>query len=414
MPDQHNSDPENPVFPWRSLAVPIFLPNLLYSIGQGAIVPMIPMVASRLGCNLAVAGLISAMLVVGALVGDLPSGALIARIGERTAMVGASVVASIGVGIALLANSPGWLGLGVFLIGLATAIFSLARHAFMTTDVPSTYRARAMSTLGGTFRLGLLIGPFLSAWLITATGTPTSAFWVQLVGALAAGILVMTLPDPTRAIHSQSGTDDPQTPDSPRSTQGLWRSIRTNRGVLLTIGLGASSLSALRASRQVLLPLWGVSLGLGEVNIAMIIGIAQVVDSALFYTGGWIMDRLGRIWAILPCAIGLGIGHIALSFTHDLPQAITWYIGMAMFLSLANGIGSGILLTLGSDLADPQDPAPFLGAWRFTTDLGSALAPVLISAITGIASLSIAALALGCLGLAGASVLGIHLPKHKH
>ena len=43
------------------------------------------------------------------------------------------------------------------------AAFGLARHSFMTTRVPLAFRARALSLLGGTFRLGMFIGPFVSA-----------------------------------------------------------------------------------------------------------------------------------------------------------------------------------------------------------------------------------------------------------
>ena len=65
-----------------------------------------------------------------------------------------------------------------------------------------------------------------------------------------------------------------------------------------------------------------------------------------------------------------------------------------MLLALTNGIGSGIMMTLGADLADRTNPAPFLGAWRFTGGLGGAGAPLLIAGLTAVASIAIAAGAL--------------------
>ena len=44
-------------------------------------------VATERGASLALAGLIAAMLMVGELVADLPAGWLVARIGERIAMI---------------------------------------------------------------------------------------------------------------------------------------------------------------------------------------------------------------------------------------------------------------------------------------------------------------------------------------
>ena len=71
-----------PPFSWRSIILPAYLPTLLFSIGEGAIIPVIPVVATDRGASLALAGLIAAMLMVGELAGDLPAGWLVARIGE--------------------------------------------------------------------------------------------------------------------------------------------------------------------------------------------------------------------------------------------------------------------------------------------------------------------------------------------
>jgi hypothetical protein len=68
-------------------------------------------------------------------------------------------------------------------------------------------------------------------------------------------------------------------------------------------------------------------------------------------------------------------------------------------------------MTLGADLADPGNPAPFLGAWRFTGGIGGAGAPLLLSAVTAIASLAIGAGVLGVLGLLGAGVLARYVPR---
>ena len=85
------TDP-TPSFSWRSIILPAYLPTLLFSIGEGAIIPVIPVVATDRGASLALAGLIAAMLMVGELAGDLPAGWLVARIGERNAMIGASML----------------------------------------------------------------------------------------------------------------------------------------------------------------------------------------------------------------------------------------------------------------------------------------------------------------------------------
>ena len=404
-----------PPFRWQSIALPAFLPTLLFSIGEGAILPIIPIVADRLGATLAVAGLVAAMIMVGSLIGDIPSGWLVSRIGERTAMIGASLVAIVGLFISNLAPTPLVLGAGVLLIGLATAVFALARHAFMTSFVPQQYRARALSTLGGTFRLGFFIGPFVAAGVIQLTGSTSAVFWVHIVGCLGAAIVLLSLRDPSSSFGAGRAARHHPTPGEEfvaQEARGLFSTIWANRGVLTKLGAGAALIGAIRASRVVILPLWAVSIGIGDTNTAIIIGIAGGIDFALFYASGHVMDRFGRLWSALPSMIGLGVGHIALAFSHDLPGNVAWFIVAAMVLSLANGIGSGILMTLGADLADKRDPAPFLGAWRFTGDLGGAGAPLLVAAVTAISSLAVASGVMGILGLVGAGILLRYVPRY--
>ncbi|MCU1556688.1 MAG: transporter, partial [Microbacteriaceae bacterium] len=45
-------------FSFRYIALQALLPTLLFSIGEGAIIPIIPVVANTLGAALAVSGLI--------------------------------------------------------------------------------------------------------------------------------------------------------------------------------------------------------------------------------------------------------------------------------------------------------------------------------------------------------------------
>lgn len=419
-----------PPFRLGSAALPVYLPSLLFSIGEGAIIPVIPVDAVRLGGSLAVAGFISALLMVGQLIGDVPSGWVVARVGERNAMLGSAVAALGGLSLCLVATVPAVLGLGVLIIGTATAFFSLARQAFMTTFVPRSHRARALSLLGGMFRAGFFIGPFIAALVIGLTGTTRSVFLIHGFACLVVSIFLLVLPDPSavlaerrgalqtqadeaqQARGSAEGSHGDESPSEPPQREGLFRTIARHRGVLARMGLAAALIGGLRSSRMVILPLAGVSLGLPESSIALVVGIAGGVDLALFFTSGQIMDHFGRLASALPSMIGLGLGHIALAVTAGLPNAIGWYIAVAMGMSLANGVGSGILMTFGADLAPRHDPAPFLGAYRFTGDAGNAATPVAVSVLTAVVSLPFAAAVIGVVGLVGAGLLTRWVPRY--
>jgi MFS family permease len=333
-------------------------------------------------------------------------------------MIGGAFLAVGGLAIATFAPNPWILGLGILLVGLATAVFALARHAFMTSFVPQKIRARALSTLGGTFRAGYFVGPFIAAGVIALTGNTAAVFWVDIVGCLGAAVVLLVVTDPSEALgaarvaHTAAVKLDAGRAEVAAESHGLFRTIWANREVLTRLGTGAGLIGALRASRQVILPLWAVSIAISDSNTAIIIGIAGALDFGLFYTSGWVMDRWGRLASALPSMIGLGVAHIVLAVSFALPDRFVWFVTIAMVMALANGLGSGILMTMGADLADKRNPAPFLGAWRFTGDVGSAAAPLLVSLVTGLATIAVASGLMGLLGLVGAGMLLRYVPRY--
>jgi hypothetical protein len=77
-----------------------------------------------------------------------------------------------------------------------------------------------------------------------------------------------------------------------------------------------------------------------------------------------------------------------------------------------NGIGSGINLTIGSDIAPQVAPARVLGAWRLFGDAGSATTPMLISALIAVGSLALATLTVAGIGAVGLALLLRYVPRY--
>jgi len=393
----------------------IYGPTVLFALGEGAVIPLIPIIAAELGADVATAALVASALVVGQLCGNLPAGWAVARIGERLTMTIAGTVSLVGVVGMVFAPALGVFAASVFLIGFCAAGFGLARHSFMTTRVPLAFRARALSLLGGTFRLGMFIGPFVAAGLLGLFGDEHAAIWFFGGCLVATVLLVLFGPDPEKELAAAAGNGaDAVAPMAEDTGEAVTGSIPTAgrvgvfgtmwrfRRVLSRLGLAAASLSAVRSARQVVLPLWGLSIGLDAQTIALVVGISGAIDFALFYASGQVMDRFGRLWAALPAMLLMGAGFLALAFTHDLTSAAMWFAMFSAVLGVGNGLSSGILLTLGADVAPKGDPAPFLGSWRTLTDAGGAISPLLVSGIAAVSSLSIATGAVGVIGFLGA------------
>ena len=67
----------------RSLVLAVYLPIVIFAIGEGAIIPFIVLGAQELGASASVAGVIFALQGVALLSFAVPSGALVARFGSR-------------------------------------------------------------------------------------------------------------------------------------------------------------------------------------------------------------------------------------------------------------------------------------------------------------------------------------------
>jgi MFS family permease len=380
------------------IAVPAFGPTVLASLGHGAVLPVLALSARELGASVGTAALTVALLGVGQLAGALPSGSLAARIGERRALMVAAAVEAGAMAAALLAHSVWVLGAAVFAMGLSGALFGLARQAYLTEIVPVSMRARALSTLGGVHRIGLFAGPFIGAAVVAWRGI-AGAYGVAVVASIAAFLLVLLVPDLT-AHHERASGGLPR--------RSVWSVLLEHRRTLLTLGTGILAIAAARGARASLLPLWAEHIGLSAADTSLVFGIAGALDMLLFYPAGAVMDRFGRAWIAVPTVVILGLGMMALPLTDSMP-ALT---AVALVMALGNGIGSGIVMTLGADAA-PADARPqFLGGWRLFADFGLAAGPLLISAITVVAPLAVACLGLGGLAIAGGGWLARWVPRY--
>jgi MFS family permease len=366
----------------------------MFGIAEGGLLPIIPASAQALGASLPTAGIILGLVMIGTLFADIPAARLINVLGERKAMMMAALVASMGSLIALLAVNLWVLGLGIFILGASVAVFALARHSYLTEVVPYSHRARALSILGGVFRAGHFIGPLIGAALILLIDLQ-AVYWNAVVFcALAALILLFIKPD--------------RMPDTPATVPGgTWKVAKRESKKLATLGVTSAIIGGLRTARLIGLPLWALSIGLPPATIALYMGIAGALDLALSYTSGQIMDRFGRRWSALPTLLGLSLTFSLLTLATD----ETTFLAVALLMSLANGVGSGIILVIGADLAPKGERNEFLASYRLLVDSGVAAAPLVISVVTALVGLSFAMFTVSGLGIVGALMAYRYIPR---
>ena len=390
--------PEEPI-QWRLIGLSAYGPTLLSSVGFGAVSALVPLTALHLGAGVATAALVVGLVGAGQLVADLPAGWVADRIGEKRAIVAACLVDAVALMVAFLAPSVAVFGLAIFVIGMSGGVFGLARQTYLTEVVPVRYRARALSTLGGTFRVGGLVGPLAGAAIVQVYGLAAAYVFAAAMATLAA-VVTLALPDLPSDVHRRRTADG-----GPTLGQVLRRHART----LVTLGVGALAIMLIRSARAAILPLWAEANGLTPAATNLVYAVSMAFDVALFFLGGSLMDKFGRLAVSAPAMVVMGIGMLVLPLTHT-PWTI---VAVAALLGLGNGISSGVVMTLGSDASPAVGRTKFLAGWRLVADTGNAVGPLVISAVAAFASLAAASVALGGVALAGAALLVRVVPPHR-
>ncbi len=383
----------------RSLGLSVYVPTFLFAVGQGAVMPIIGLAARDVGASLAFAGLAVALRGLGLLAFDVPAGWLVTRFGEQKAMaVGTAIVA-----LALLgaAWSPGPLAFAAstFLMGCGWSVWLLARLTYVTDLMPVHLRGRALSTLGGINRVGSFVGPFVGAFLSAQMGMGLDGYYyLHIVTALAASAMLVFL---VRGEDGGSGA----VPAHERVP--FTAIVREHSSVFLTAGFGVIAIGALRATRMQVLPLWGSQIGLDDTQVSVISGLSTGLEALLFYPAGSAMDRFGRKFVALPCLVLMALGMLCIPLTQGFGSILL----VGLLIGFGNGLGSGIVMTLGADFSPALGRAQFLGAWRMCSDIGIAGGPLLVAAVIRSASLGASSLLMGVLGLVGACLMLVWMPE---
>lgn len=400
------TSPDDPQpFSLRGMAVAAFGPTLLYGIGTGAILPVMALTARDLGASVAVAALVVTLIGLGSWFFNLPASLVTLQFGERWSIVGAAVAAGLALAAAgltsVVPNGLWLLAVAMAVVGMSGAVFGLARQKYLTEAVPVEFRARALSTLGGVNRIGVFIGPFLGAAVMQFAGI-SGAYWVGVAAMAAAALLSLTIPDLAVAATPDGGHKGPEP---------TLRSVAVSHaGVFLSLGVGILLLSALRSSRQVVIPLWADHLGMDATSAALIYGLSGAIDMLVFYPAGKLMDRKGRQFVAVPSTLLMGAALLLIPLTGSFAGLLL----AALLIGFGNGISSGLVMTLGADFSPDRGRGQFLGLWRFMADAGSTAGPVLLSGVTALATLGAGVSATGVLGFAAAAVFAVVIPRLKH
>lgn len=376
-----------------ALAKPVYIPSFLAAAGQMALTVMLPLYLLDQGSHVAAVSAVVGLTGVGSLLANLPAGILVARRGDRLVMLLAltlGIIATLGIAFT---TAPLALALLTFGFGASSGAWMLARLAYMSEAARPALRGRAIALMGGTQRLGGFVGPAVAGVLADSFGFAV-AFAVA-AGALGiAAVYVARYARPPSTVARAAGEQRPGL-----ATQ--WQVLRDFRVVFATAGVAVVAIALVRSAYALLIPLWGAGLGLDAAAVGLVFSVLSGIDMLMFYPVGVVMDRYGRKWAGVPCLLGIAASLALLPLT----TGALSLAAVALLCGFANGLGSGIVMTMGSDFAPANRRGEFLGAWRSLADTGHLGAPFLTSVLAAVTGLASACFAAAVIGVVGALVL---------
>ena len=381
------------------LILPFYLPSLILAVSGGFLVPVLPLYAKGLDPSYTVVGLVLAGEGIGMLLGDIPAGFLVGRLGQKRTMLLGVACAALATGALYWAPTVAVAVVLRALAGFGQALNTVSRHAYIAGVVATGTRGRAIALFGGLMRIGRFLGPMAGGGVAAAYGLSSTFLLYAATHTAALAVMAIFIRVPP----------EPRDAKAPAKGGGaVMEMLRSRYRSLVSAGAGQLLAQTIRAGRSAIVPLYAADiLGLEVQQIGLLISLVSAVDMSLFYPAGWIMDRLGRKYAIVPSFAIQALGMIAIPFANSFAGLLL----AAGLIAVGNGLSSGSMMTLGTDLAPEKARGEFLGIWRLIGDVGRTGGPIVVGRVADLVALPVTAWAMAAAGLCAALVFGLLVPE---
>ena len=351
-----------------------YLPALILALGTGIVLPAVPTLARSFDVSFGVASGVVTAFLLGNLAGTIPSGWLIDRYGSRPVIIaGPALVAAIGVLVAMAHSFPQLLVLRFF-NGCAAQMWLMARLATISHSAPPGQRGRQVTWMFGMDHTGKLAGPVVGGFIGSDWGVhaPFLVYAALALLALAPAWLYSEGTPPRERVAHQKVSVALRF----RSLAQMVRSRLVYFGVALFAGM---TRGPTQADLYHLYAAFAYQLGPKEIGYLATAG--ALLSWPVGFLAGWMMDRFGRKRTMVPGFAGVALSTVALALAAFLHLSLAWYVALFLLGITLQGLTSGSVQTVGADVAPPEARGTFLGLWRFTSQGGAALSPIMFAVL---------------------------------
>ncbi len=351
--------------PLWSAVLFLYFPSVLMGLGQGMIIPALPLIGDVYDVPGALAAQALTVQLLGRMASLIPAGAMIDRFGVKPAMVGGAFAAAASSLAAAYAPSFFVIVASQLTLGMGKSLWMFGRELSAVDMVRREQRGRQMSALMGISSTGMAFGPAVG-------GVVADAFGVRglflVLAAICGLVLVLSV------IHKEA---------SRRSAGG--RSPFVNFGAIgqihpyfrLTYLILFFSTFAQMVRSQVtnsMLPLYSQGeLGHTATSTGLLFTLIGLITVSMIVPTGFISDKLGRKWAAAPAAVFTTAAFVLF----PVGGSMWTLIAASVLVGLANGLAMGAMTIYTYDLVPRHARAQLQAMRRTAGELGAVMSPPL-------------------------------------
>jgi len=391
-------------FSWAAF-LSTYLPALILALGTGIAVPALPVLAKSFGVSFGIASGVLTIFLLGNVVGTLPSGWLIDRFGRRPVLIAGPLLTAATALLVVGAHSFAELLALRFVNGIAAQMWIIARLAAISHGAASSERGRLVTWMFSMDTTGRLAGPVFGGFAAAAWGLRAPFVLYAVLALLAVVPTVMFAEDTPRR---ERDTRHEQRMSPLLTLRQLVRPRLVYFAMSFFAGLTRGPIVA---DLPYLYAAFAYHLGARE--IGYLATGATLIAWPIGFLAGWMMDRLGRKWTMVPGFGGVGVAMAALAASSYLHLSLTWFVVLFMLGMVVQSLTSGSIQTVGADVAPPEARGTFLGLWSFTGQAAMTLSPFVFALLADTVNYGASFLFTAASGAVVAFLLVRHVPETR-
>jgi MFS family permease len=405
----------------KQMLLSMHLPAISIGFGLGATVVVIPKLTQDLGEGMVAAMMVFILQQLGTAVAPLPTGYLIDRIGRRKMLLAGPVLISLSslLIVRVIVQDGSFMEILFyrFFGGIGEQMWMLSRLTVIADTSGSQQRGKQITSMFGVQQIGNLTGPIVGGLASVAVGLwlPFAIHSVIVIlGVLPSFFIVketMSKPSTTSAGATPSFTAGGAAIDGPRRSLTM-ADLRTPPipHVFLAQFLANVTRGGIFGG-GVIVVYAAYGFGLSELEIGGLRSAMSLIGIPVVFGAGYIMDRYGRKFTIVP---GLALSGLAMAFlalTDALAVHVSVFIAAFITVHFCVSLISGNMQTLGTDVAPPHARGAFFGVSRQIAQTGSLASPVSFTFLVSTFSYAAAFSFLAATAIAASMVVFFGIPE---